>query len=739
MSDIKHDEYLDYKHVDEIIEQEKQHMRKRKDKEFDKDGKLYGLALSGGGIRSASFSLGILQAFAKRNCLTKFDYLSSVSGGGYIGSSLSWFLHRKWQYLEKPNEPVRFGVEADNFPFGTKPNTGEDRPGAGSREKMSILRHFRQEINYLFPGEGIGPAALFSAVIRGLIVNVVVYGPVLLFMLMALAYFAGNGIDADAIKGLLDVTIDNPGFQVTGLSIYLELGLYIILFNLCLLLLYAFICPFARLSPDWLYIAHRQFLKFTSRIWVLSTGLLIVGSLPFISESLSELLSTSKIQNSAGITIGGIVSGIWAFIRTGTSKESVIKIPTNIIITVSAALLVYGILLMIYAALDSLFGETSLLAPVFPDIGFKYLFLFLPLFIGLYININFVTIHGYYRDRLMELFMPDFNRATINKPAHAARQANLCLLKDICDYEAEAVGPYHLLNTNIVLPGSKITKFKGRGGDNFILSPLYCGSSATGWRVTEQFNNGRMTLASAMAISGAAVNPSTGSNGEGVTRNYFLSMLMSLLNLRLGYWVENPSIAIGKLKLQPNLWFPGLRDGLLAHRLNEKSSYIELSDGGHFENLAVYELVRRKLGVIVICDGAADKDYTFNDFTNLVEKIRLDFGAVVDINLDALIPVVGDSHPYALPELANKGFAVGNITYNDGSSGHLVYMKTTLIADLPADIYGYKMKHDDYPDESTGDQMFDEKQFEAYRELGYQICKNMLNSRSSITKRLFDC
>jgi len=80
-----------------------------------------------------------------------------------------------------------------------------------------------------------------------------------------------------------------------------------------------------------------------------------------------------------------------------------------------------------------------------------------------------------------------------------------------------------------------------RGGDNFIMSPAYCGSNATGWRKTKEYMGGEVTIASAMAISGAAVNPDAGCGGEGVTRQPFLSILMGMLNLRLGYWVPNPN------------------------------------------------------------------------------------------------------------------------------------------------------------------------------------------------------
>ncbi|MDQ6972454.1 MAG: hypothetical protein Q9M30_07385, partial [Mariprofundaceae bacterium] len=76
-------------------------------------------------------------------------------------------------------------------------------------------------------------------------------------------------------------------------------------------------------------------------------------------------------------------------------------------------------------------------------------------------------------------------------------------------------------------------------------------------------------------------------------------------------------------------------------------------------------------------------------------------------------------------DLAEQAYIKGSITYNDGSTGMLVYIKTTMIPGLPKDIYGYQAAHQAFPDETTADQFFDEKQFEAYRELGYRIGKSL--------------
>ena len=103
-------------------------------------------------------------------------------------------------------------------------------------------------------------------------------------------------------------------------------------------------------------------------------------------------------------------------------------------------------------------------------------------------------------------------------------------------------GPYHLVNTNVVLVGTDDKGWRVRGGDSFVLSPLSCGGKATGWVSTSEYMlRDPLTLPTAVAISGAAVNPNTGSGGVGLTRQRGLSLLMALLNIRLGFWVPRPN------------------------------------------------------------------------------------------------------------------------------------------------------------------------------------------------------
>jgi hypothetical protein len=227
-------------------------------------------------------------------------------------------------------------------------------------------------------------------------------------------------------------------------------------------------------------------------------------------------------------------------------------------------------------------------------------------------------------------------------------------------------------------------------------------------------------------------------------RHRMVSMLLSLLNLRLGYWMANP---ISTKRRIPNFISPGLRAGFFGRGLREDADLLELTDGGHFENLGVYELIRRELPFIIVSDAGADPGFQFSDLANLVERVRVDFGAKIDFsgeyNLDGLLPGSGPERPEAQGRhyrLAARAFAVGTIRYRRDPpgkpSGVVVYFKTTMTPDLPADILGYKAANPQFPDQGTSDQFFDEAQFEAYRELGYHAGWQWLAHRAKAATTL---
>ena len=138
-----------------------------------------------------------------------------------------------------------------------------------------------------------------------------------------------------------------------------------------------------------------------------------------------------------------------------------------------------------------------------------------------------------------------------------------------------------------------------------------------------------MTLPTAIAISGAAASPYAGAGGTAWTRNRVVSIVMAILSLRLGYWAPNPKPGKPWNEI-PNFIFPGITSTFLLRRLHENNWVLDLTDGGHFENLGLYELARRRLKTIIVCDGSADPQSRFGALALAIERIKVDFGATIE-------------------------------------------------------------------------------------------------------------
>ena len=485
------------------------------------------------------------------------------------------------------------------------------------------------------------------------------------------------------------------------------------------------------------YSARRRFESWIRKPLIATAVFLVLGSLPYVHD----LLGTKIEETGAASLLAGALTGLLSFMKSGEKGEG--RVPLGLLVPVGSALFLYGLALTTYSAAFFYFDGTA----------YRYVLLVLVLIAvatGMWANLNYISLHRYYRDRLMETFMPDPDPKTLAITG-PARGANKALLSRMWSPEA-AHAPYHLVNTNVVLVDSDDHRFRVRGGDSFLLSPLYCGSTATGWRKTSDYmKKDAMTLPTAVAISGAAANPNAGVGGEGPTRNKLLSLLMSLLNLGLGAWVPNPDRDKGRRHGTPN-HFRAAYYELSPNGYNETKKFLQISDGGHFEDLAVYELIRRKVKLIICCDGDADPDFSFSDLQVLLRRIGADFGARIDFHfkdqLERIIPrepdpekvLARDPTENAYPvgaEFAEQGYIRGTITYPDeAETGTFILIKTTMIKGLDLTLRGYKGKHPDFPDESTADQFFDEEQFDAYRELGYVIADRMMKDKSVDLKGL---
>ena len=765
---------------------------------------LRALSLSGGGIRSSTFSLGVIQALAKENMLKDFDYLSTVSGGGYTGSLLSSLL----------NGPAQ---KPDSFPLQMPVGTPEPHG----------LQHLRNGSKYLTPGGFLHKSRLLTVVVRGLILNFLLLLPFIMLAVIITEVWHEFVPTLNIQETLyqLGPLAQSAIYSVLALIIYFtftghrfnsasysrrndyELSLAA-LFLFCLGLL-----AFASIhrTVEWAIqeswsdfrdnIAHQiklitiltggallliglTIIKSSRHIATLAgkVGILVMGAMgpasifalylllviaqvdsPFItfSEKLNggvyppvrqtHELSMTPAQHQAfalksvdfavdPLTNQSLVQSVYCgddhWLLQRPQQQNLPLDPLNCGLEISDAEL-QGILQL---RPQAMLGGTSDLAPLFDrfdgarpaaqtyevfgamlhfgrtsgasswmnDYAFMTTTFLLFVLNYFFINVNQSSLHSFYRDRLSKLYLL---RAG---PADHVQHNDAVYLSEL--NQAGSYGPYHIINSALNLQGSSIESLRGRDADLFFFSRNYCGSAHTGYCRTEQLEaaDRHLNLGTAMAISAAAAAPNM---GQSTIRS--LIFVLTLLNIRLGYWLPNPRfVRAGKRIGKPwalYLWREATGD------LTPDKALVNVSDGGHIENLAVYEMLRRRCKIIVCIDGEQDSGYQFHGLINLIRLARIDLGIEINFDLSDLKP-----DPFGL---CRQHVSIGRIIYGgDIGEGQLIYVKSSLTVNCEVNplLAYYRANNPDFPHQSTSDQFFDERQFEAYRALGEYVGKDLV-------------
>jgi len=781
----------------------------------DADKGLVGLAISGGGIRSATFALGVVQGLARNGLLKQVDYLSTVSGGGYTGSCLSALLN------DPKNRP-----DGEQFPLRYVSKSAE--PPA--------MTHLRNFANYLDPAGLLPLLRLPNLMLRGVLLNLFVFLPFIMaaVFLAEVAYELGPNWDTlprlvppligvfvalalafpfliRLLGGAFDWNRRN-GYELL-LTVPLLLAV-IVLFAIPVLHVTRlaiehstdqFIWWFTHLPPDevWTFMAvvvgvmilfmlagkasenvGRIFGKVL--LWIVGLVGPVIVYLIFLGLCLWQIdspflpASSAKGLNAAVACTEPCLAGGDAHGDHGDpldSNDSVLHLlfrqesgPSNVV-ELRNALAGRGLPLGPSAravcqsgpcdrapaswrednrvwvinmdpgkiascppyankaarhspmALEHCvyFSRTSAASlriegPLLHLFDGKEDFWFVAIFIALLLinrfllDINITSPHGFYRDRLSKAFL---FRVTEEGEADPLDDLKLSELNG-----PGTAAPFHLVNVALNLQGSTAPDLRGRACDFFTFSRNYCGGARTGWAATRDMEkyDRHLDLATAMAISGAAAAPNMGT-----TTNRALVFIMTLLNIRLGYWSPNPS-AVNRDFLFKRFRLGGAKPTLIwkeaLGRLDEKGTHVNISDGGHIENLAIYQLLKRRCKFVLAIDGECDPNMQFGGLTTLMRFARIDMGVDIDIDLDPLRK--------GQDGLSESHWALGRIRYADGSEGQLLYIKLSFIGDEPEYVRSYREEHPLFPHEPTSDQFFTEAQFEAYRALGAHACEGML-------------
>lgn len=646
----------DAKRAQEIETAEAKHISKRrKHYGLPEVPHVCGLALSGGGIRSATFSVGVLVALAGRNLLPRFDFLSTVSGGGYIGSFLTAYLSES-ETIKLENTSDEPGLKADQEPF---------RRAAGEARALRFVRH---RCRYLLLASSWLRLRFAVAQAYGMVLNALTV--ILCVGAIAIAeqgLRAFNGLDSVILPAAIIAAV---ALAATGVLLPLAAR-----------------CP--RLTG---------FVETVAAVLALCAAALfgweLLGDLHAFVGPPSRTLMWCAAAGGLPI-LASIILGL-AGRRLG---------PFQLALTIVAALAVPVSLLTLelifFAWLNVALDAPSPLSSMGYWITWAVGVAAVVAFCGL--DINFTSPHRFYRNRLAEAFL--VKRHSDGTVAQLSPK-QLALSKASCER-----APYQLINCALNVPGSKNPAMQGRLADFFLMSPSFTGSPLTGYRATEDWEaqNPGLDLATAMAVSGAAAAPQMG-----ILTNRRFSFWLALLNVRLGLWLRRPDRYGGKF----------FRPGLLClwremlGTASEQAAYVNVSDGGHIENLGVYELLRRRCKFIVSVDGEHDPTMTFHGLTTLQRLAAIDLGIDIEFDLDDL-------------RLNGSGFSRSHFRFArirypaiDGFEegiGYILYFKLSLTGNEGEFIRRYRLDEPAFPHHSTANQLFDETQYEAYRALGEHV------------------
>jgi hypothetical protein len=284
--------------------------------------------------------------------------------------------------------------------------------------------------------------------------------------------------------------------------------------------------------------------------------------------------------------------------------------------------------------------------------------------------------------------------------------------------------PIHVVNMALNLVSGDNLAWQERMAESFTASPLHAGSHCLGYRPASVYGGpSGVSLGTAVAISGAAASPNMGYHSSPA-----LSFLLTLFNVRLGWWYGNPAKEKYGRRNPTNTLATIL--GEAFGNTNDQNNFVYLSDGGHFDNLGLYEMVLRRCHCIVVSDAGADPDFGFEDLGNAIRKIRIDLGIDIKVEKLQLFPR-SEKNP-----VDPRYFAVGEICYGDvdpgAQPGKLLYLKPAFYGKLePKDVYNYATTYKAFPHQSTADQFFSESQFESYRQLGYFAAGAVANGKTS--------
>jgi hypothetical protein len=454
------------------------------------------------------------------------------------------------------------------------------------------------------------------------------------------------------------------------------------------------------------------YLLFAAALWLIVFVVTLCGEIfPSLLDWFSQGLNGYNFAlNFSGMTWGSVATAISGLVALLTRDSQVVKPGDSKSIAKKIGSAAFAIACPVFIAvlILSLSIAESAIARGTGHFGQCYitmliLFIAVAVTLSYVVNVNRFSLHNTYRNRLIRTFLGASHTNRKPNPFTGFDEDDNLYLKDI----DRAQRPYHVLCGTVNLYAGAELAWQERRAALFTFSPDFCGADFLHYRPTDVFGGPKgLTLGTAMAISGAAANPNMG---------FYTApdraLVMTLLNVRLGWWLGNPKFAKPWRREGP---FPALMP-LVSEMLlltRESSSFINVSDGGHFDDTGVYEAVRRSCSKIFL----VDVNTTHENVAKMIRKVRIDFG--VDITLQH------DLFASGIPGQIYRIEYPSTIDHPLPRIGVLIRVYPALEpfkGNLPADVQNFASGDPYFPADKLENQWYGEAQFESYRKLGREI------------------
>jgi hypothetical protein len=490
------------------------------------------------------------------------------------------------------------------------------------------------------------------------------------------------------------------------------------------------------------------------------------------AETLAQTASVHLGRGSLLPTGGAVTALVWLtrFIAQRMSEKQGASLPRKIPFGTLAGLAGAALWLVIVAAFDLLllwivangnphgefpFSDNSAPAALRRASVLALIVLAIAVITGQFQGfLNLSTFQGLYSARLTRAYLGASNHKRFAKGETSVKQHNVAEPAEgdnltVERLHANPCAPVHYINVCVnqtIGPGEQLVQ-RDRKGKPLVVAPggFYLDGVPHRFPGIASSPNGeldaQLTVGEWVGVSGAAFT-----TGLGRSTSLGTSLLLGFANVRLGRWwrsgIENPtSKARGLRRIFGTQIY--LLDEIRAMFRGTRLPYLYLSDGGHFENTACYEMLRpgRDVALTVVCDCGADPGYEFDDLANLMRLARIDHGVEVSVNREiANHPVLGRHFGTpehfmrradgTLPTASERCAMLLDIRSMSRAgemslSGRIVLLKPTLLASAPADVVNYHARHPAFPQEPTSDQFFDEAQWESYRKLGLEVARRV--------------